>query len=56
MQLDMYPELLKQILRSKNTKKVDLMLCLDDLLEDGSEEQNESTDWLKAINPFVLIT
>ena len=31
------------------------MLCLDDLLEDGSEEQNESTDWLKAINRGGLL-
>ena len=31
------------------------MLCLDDLLEDQSEEQNESTDWLKAINRGRLL-
>ena len=31
------------------------MLCLDDLLDDGSEEQNELTDWLKAINRGGLL-
>ena len=31
------------------------MLCLDDLLDDGSEEQKESTDWLKAINHGGLL-
>ena len=31
------------------------MLCLDDLLEDQSEEQNESPDWLKAINHGGLL-
>eukprot|EP00731_Ephydatia_muelleri_P025383 Em0017g466a len=36
-------------------KQVDLMLCLDGLLEDESEEQNESTDWLKAINRGGLL-
>ena len=57
MQLDTYPELFKKkrISRSKNANKVGLMLCLDDLLEDQSEEQNESTDWLKAINRGGLL-
>ena len=31
------------------------MLCLDDLLDDGREEQNESTDWLQAINRGGLL-
>ena len=38
----------------------DLMLCLDGLLDGGSEEQNGLTDRLQAINPgiysFVSIT
>ena len=42
----------KRISRSNNANKVDLMLCLDDLLEDESEE---STDWLKAINRGGLL-
>ena len=33
-------------MRSKNEKKEDQLLCL----EDASEEQNKSTQWLKAIN------
>ena len=40
----------KRLSRSSDANKLDLMLCLDDLLDDGSEEKNESTDWLKAIN------
>ena len=43
----------KRHTRSKDAnKKVDLMLCLDDLLDD---EQNESTNWLQAINRGTLL-
>ena len=45
----------KRLSRSKHANKSDLMLCLDDLLDDGREEQNESTDWLQAINGGGLL-
>ena len=52
MQLDMYPEPLKNEFQGPKMRRT---WCLDDLLEDGSEEENESTDWLKAINRGGLL-
>ena len=36
-------------------QKQDLLLCLDDLLSDGTEETSVSTEWITAVNRGGLL-
>ena len=52
-QLDTFLGLLKKkILKSSrdHKQKQDLVLCLEDLLADETEEPSESAEWLTALN------
>ncbi len=40
----------KKITKSSNPLKSDLLLCLFDLLDDGDDDDHESTKWLESIN------
>ena len=46
----------KKLLRSSLHNKKDLDLCLDDLISDGEETPNHTSDWLASINRGGLIT
>ena len=46
----------KKLLRSSLHNKKDLELCLDDLISDGEETPNHTSDWLASINRGGLIT
>lgn len=45
----------KKLLRSSLHNKKDLELCLDDLISDGEETLNYTSDWLASINRGGLI-
>ena len=47
----------KKILKSSRDpeQQQDLVLCLDDLLSDGTEEPSESEEWLTALNRGGLL-
>ena len=46
----------KKILKSsRDPEQQDLVLCLDDLLSDGTEEPSESEEWLTALNRGGLL-
>ena len=49
--------LMKKILKSScpHQQKKDLLLCLDDLLSDGTEETSVSTEWITAVNHGGLL-